>query len=252
MKIIRIVILALLLNKPCFAQQDVSFAYETWWGVMTSTQVSNRLAVWNDAHFVNDLFFIYRTGLTFHNQADNLVTTVGYGYLRLGDPFSEGRLLRSEHRPWMQTVYRLPSTKPLSTSFRFRYDSRFIQDLDAESLADTYSFNHRWRFNNALRYSFGEVFGTRTRFATAFLNESLFRTGPGTAGFGYEHRTHILAQLGHGNLTKSFGYVLRYIPVNQNNLRFNHGPVFWLSINLNAMKNRSKPTIEEFPGDHIH
>lgn len=122
MKIIRIILLLLLsFQTPIYGQRDVAYAYETWFGVMTSTQISNKLAIWNDAHFVNDLFFIYRTGLTIHNKADNLVTTVGYGYLRLGDPFSEGRLKRTEHRPWMQSVYRIPSSRPLSTSFRFRY-----------------------------------------------------------------------------------------------------------------------------------
>ncbi|UJP63812.1 porin family protein [Mongoliitalea daihaiensis] len=252
MKVIRTILLILCFQTASYGQRDASFAYETWWGVMTSTQISNKLAIWNDAHFVNDLFFIYRTGLTFHNLSDNLVTTVGYGYLRLGDPFSEGRLKRSEHRPWMQTVYRVPSTRPLSTSFRFRYDARFIQDLGPESLVDEFSFNHRWRFNNAIRYNFGELVSPNTRFATAFLNESLFRTGPGTGGFRYEHRTHLLTQLTKGNFTYSLGYVMRYIPLNAESIRINHGPVFWLSINLNAMKNRKTQTFEEFPSDHIH
>lgn len=234
-----------------FAQQNISVNEEVWWGVMTSAQVSNRFSIWNDAHFVNELFIIYRTGLTYHPKVDNFVTTVGYGFLKLTTPNSVGSLIRPEHRPWMQSTYRVPSAKKLSTSFRFRYDARFIQNLEAGNLDDGFSFNHRWRFNNALRYSWGDLISKNTRFTTTLLNEALFTSGPGSNGFRHEHRTHFLGQLGKGNFVYSLGYVIRYINLNPTTARINHGPVVWITVNLNFMKEKL-PTFTEFPSDHVH
>jgi outer membrane translocation and assembly module TamA len=250
MRFIRILIFCFVFHSS-IAQQEISYVNEVWWGVMTSAQVSDRLAVWNDAHFVNELFFIYRTGLTYHPKRDNLVITVGYGFLKLGTPISEGSLIRPEHRPWMQTTYRVPSTKKLSTSFRFRYDARFIQNLEAGNLTDGFSFNHRWRFNNALRYAWGNVISKNTRFTTTMLNEALFRTGPGPNGVRHEHRTHFLGQLGKGNFVYSLGYVIRYINTSPTVARINHGPVIWVTINLNLIKGKQLPTFIEYPSDHV-
>ncbi|WP_194777832.1 porin family protein [Pararhodonellum marinum] len=232
------------------AQQDISFNYETWWGVMTSAQVAPQWSVWNDAHFVDQLFFIYRTGLTYHNKKDNIVGTAGYGWLRLTAPFSEGSLVRTEHRPWGQVIFRVPSTKKVSTSFRFRYDARFIRNVAQSDFLPGYSFNHRWRFNNALRYNWGNLISPNTRFTNSFLNEALFTTGPGSNGFRHEHRTHFLAGLAKGNINYSIGYVIRYINLSPEIARINHGMVFWVTINFNLMKGKL-PTIKEFPGDHV-
>lgn len=238
-----------VLCSPGYAQQEIEVNSETWWGVMTSAQISKRFALWNDAHFVDELFFIYRTGLTYHPKADNFVTTIGYGFLKLRAPFSDGRLVRPEHRPWMQTIYRVPSTKKLSTSFRFRYDARFMRDLEPENLGENFSFNHRWRFNNSLRYAWGNLKGLKVRFTTTLLNEALFTTGPGPNGVRHEHRTHLLGQFGKGNFILSLGYLVRYINVSPALARINHGPVFWLTANLNLMK-QNLPTFLEYPSDH--
>jgi hypothetical protein len=248
MRIIKIVAITLIFQK-LQAQRTLTSDFETWWGVMTSVQVSKKFSIWNDAHFVDELFFIYRTGITFHPKSDNFVTTTGYSFLKLRAPFSEGQLVRPEHRPWMQTIYRVPSTKKISTSFRFRYDARFIRDLKPEALADTYSFNHRWRFNNALRYAWGDILGRDTRFFTTMLNESLITTGSGPNGAPFEHRTIFLGQYGKGNFIYSLGYIVRYVQVNPSLARLNHGPVIWLTMNLNLMKEKHQSFVE-YPGDH--
>jgi hypothetical protein len=248
MRIFKFLLFILLWQKG-FAQRTISSDFETWWGLMTSVQVSNKLSIWNDFHHVPRLFIIYRTGITFHPRSDNFVTTAGYSYLELTAPFSDGKLIRPEHRPWMQTIYRVPSTKKLSTSFRFRYDARFIRDLKPGAFAETYSFNHRWRFNNSLRYNWGDIIAKDTRFFTTMLNESLITTGPGPNGAPFEHRTHFLAQFGKGNFIYSLGYIVRYVDVNPSLARVNHGPVIWLTMNLNLMKPKLQ-TFVEYPGDH--
>lgn len=239
----------LCLGSTVRAQRDVELNQETWWGMMTSVRISERWSIWNDIHHVDQLFVIARTGATFHSPRPDMITTVGYGYLSLTAPFSDGKLLRPEHRPWGQTVYRLPAMGKWSTSFRFRFDARFLADLEPEHVSRTFSFNQRWRFNNALRYSLGPVIGPKTQLNATLLNESLITTGNGPNGFPFEHRTHILAQLSHGVLSYSIGYIGRYIVVDGDRARFNHGPVFWLAINLSAQK-KTATDFPEFPGDH--
>jgi hypothetical protein len=248
-----LLLVSILLLTPVIsnAQQQFQYDYETWWGVMSSIRVSEKWSVWNDAHFVDETFFIYRTGMTYHNNRDNIVTTAGYSWLRLTTPLSEGRLIRTEHRPWMQTIFRVPSTKKLSTSFRFRYDARFIQNLESGQLGEGFSFNHRWRFNNALRYTWGNVISPKTVLSTSFLNEALFRTGSGPNGVRHEHRTHLIGGLSTGKVTYSIGYIVRYINTSPERARINHGMVFWLTINLNAIM--KKPTeFIEYPEDHVN
>lgn len=246
--IYKILILCLLFSQG-YAQREISVGNETWWGIMTSAQISKRFALWNDAHTVDELFFIYRTGLTYHPVSDNFVTTAGYGFLKLRAPFSEGRLVRPEHRPWMQTIYRVPSAKKLSTGFRFRYDARFMRDLEQGELGDGFSFNHRWRFNNSLRYAWGNLPGINTRFTSTLLNEALFTTGPGPNGVRHEHRTHLLGQFSKGNFILSLGYMVRFLNSSPVSARINHGPVIWLTVNLNLMKG-NLPTFLEYPSDH--
>jgi hypothetical protein len=225
--------------------------YETWWGVMTSTQYSKRMSWWNDAHFVNNLFWIYRTGLTYHNKPDNVLATAGYSILNLGTPWSNGKLIRPEHRPWGQVVYRWKPAGKWSFSNRFRYDARFIATLDRQNqeVLKAYDFNHRFRFNMGMRYNLGNLISPKSNASIGFLNETLINAGSGPNGFPFEHRTHLMFNLKQGSFTYSLGYIGRYIEVNENLARFNHGLVVWLTAQFKTKK--FKQSIEEFPGEHI-
>jgi hypothetical protein len=220
------------MGQSLWAQRTTVVNNETWWGLITATRVSEKWSWWNDFHFVNNLFFIGRTGATYHSKGNKFVTTVGYAYLKLGAPFSEGSLVRPEHRPWMQTVYRVPGKGKLTTSFRFRYDARFIANLSDTAVEQGYSFNHRWRFNNALRYNWGNVLHKKIGLSTNFLNESLITTGPGPNGVPFEHRTHLMLAFSQKSVTLQTGYIVRFLKVNPSLTRINHGPVIWLSVNL--------------------
>lgn len=216
---------------------------------MTSARIHERFSMYNDWHYSQDLFVAYRTGLTYHPKKDNLVTTIAYAYLKLSTPFSDGDLVRSEHRPWMQIIYRVPSTKRLRASFRFKYDARFIQDLNTESLAETYSFNNRWRINNALRYRLTNQENAPSIWNAVMLNESLITTGPGPNGVPYEHRTHFLGEFQKRSYVVSVGYMIRYLGVSPEQAVMTHGPIVWLTINFNLKKDTS-PRFVDFPEDH--
>lgn len=243
--------LLVVLSSNAFGQQrELQTNYETWYGIMTSAQLSKRFSWWNDFHHVNNLFWIARTGITYHNKPDNVVATLGYGGLGLGAPWSDGVLVRREHRPWGQVVYRFEPIGKWSLSTRYRGDARFIQDLDRENqkVLSSSSFNFRHRFNFGVRYSLGNLFSENTITNLSLLNESLINSGPGPNGFPFEHRTHVLIGVRKSAVTYTLGYIFRYIQVDDQRARFNHGLVLWLSLHMKSPKMRR--TFSELPIEH--
>jgi hypothetical protein len=215
---------------------------------MTSTRVAERWSIYADLHYSHQLFVAPRAGITYHPKGDNFVTTVAYAYLGLTTPFSEGKLIRPEHRPWMQMVYRVPSTKRISASFRFKYDMRFIRDLLPDQLGEGYSLNHRWRFNNALRYRINPS-KARSAINALMINEALITTGPGPNGVPYEHRTHLMGEASKDKFVLSLGCMVRYLGKTTEGIRMTYGPVIWLTMNLNFSKFRT-PGFNDNPEDH--
>lgn len=216
---------------PAFGQRELLDESENWLGVMTSGQFAPNYAFWLDSHFVNHLFWIIRSGLTYQTVNGQWGITAGYAYLRLGAPFSEGRLIRPEHRPWGQIVYRIPSEGPFSVNFRFRYDARFRANLGPTGVEEGYMFSNRLRFNNSLRYNFRDLLSPKFNFATSLLNESLFTTGPAPVANPFEHRVFLLLNFQKNNLTLSPGYQVRLLEFQPDFMRIRHGFVFWVTYN---------------------
>ena len=240
--------LFILFSRPSFAQKEVDT--ESWWGLMTSGQISPRWSLWLDVHHVPQLFVIYRSGITYHTIDKKVTLTAGYGYLGLTTPFSEGKLIRPEHRPWGQAVYRLPGKGPLSASFRFRYDLRFRQNYSLTELTDGFSLNYRYRFNMSLRYNWGDRLSRHFNFSNTLFNESLITTGPGPNPLPFEHRVFFLFGFQKKAVTFSPGYHVRFGTPNFGNLRINHGFVLWINWNYN-FKNFKKHSLKEFPADKM-
>jgi hypothetical protein len=148
----------------------------------------------------------------------------------------------------MQVVYRVPSTKRLNASFRFKYDMRFIRNLEPDQLGEGYSLNHRWRFNNALRYRINPG-NAKPIINALMINEALITTGPGPNGVPYEHRTHLMGEATKGKYVLSLGGMVRYLGKTAGVVRMTYGPVIWLTVNLNFSKFKAPPIIDN-PEDH--
>jgi hypothetical protein len=247
---IRVLILVFLIlhSRPSQAQEEVDT--ESWWGFMTSGQIAPKWSLWLDTHHVPQLFVIFRSGLTYHAYEKKIALTAGYGYLRLPTVYSEGSLVRPEHRPWGQVVYRLPSSGPLSASFRFRYDMRFKQNVNLTELTNGYTLNNRYRFNMSLRYNWGNKLSPHFNFSNTLFNESLITTGPGPVPLPFEHRVFFLFGFQKKAVTISPGYHVRFATSNFDFLKINHGFVLWVNWNYN-FKNSKKHNLKEFPSDKI-
>ncbi|WP_194778071.1 DUF2490 domain-containing protein [Pararhodonellum marinum] len=232
------------------AQRQTDLNTEVWYGLMTSGQIAPNWSLWLDAHHVPELFLIFRSGLTFHTEDQKLAITLGYAQLDLTAPFSDGSLVRPEHRPWGQLVYRLPSKSDFSVSFRYRHDMRYRADLGVSEVMDSFSLNHRMRFNNSLRYNWKNALSPHFNFSNTLFNESLVTIGPSAVDNPFEHRIFMLFSFQKRTVTVSPGYHIRMATPNPEVLRINHGFFLWVTINY-QFKNFKRHTLKEFPGDHI-
>ncbi|MCF1752897.1 DUF2490 domain-containing protein [Mariniradius sediminis] len=243
-------LLLFLISFSAYSQREVLDDNENWWGILTSGQIAPNYALWMDSHFVNETFWIIRSGLTYQTDNGQWALTAGYAYLRLGAPFSEGKLVRPEHRPWGQVVYRVPGKGPFTASFRFRYDARFRANLGPTGVEDGYMFNSRFRFNNSLRYNFRDALSPHFNFATSLLNESLITTGPAPVTNAFEHRIFFLLNFQKNSITLSPGYQVRFLDFQPDFLRFRHGFIFWLTYNY-RFKDFKRKNFDVLPTDKM-
>jgi len=242
--------LSMCIVLPVSAQRQTQVNTEVWYGFMTSGQIAPNWSVWLDTHHVPELFLILRGGITYHTKDQKFAMTAGYANLGLTTPFSEGRLIRPEHRPWGQLVYRMPSKTNFSASFRYRHDARYRANFSSTEIIDGFSLNHRMRFNASLRYNWKNALSPHFNFSTTLFNESLITVGPAPADNPFEHRVFVLFSFQKKSMTLSPGYHIRLATPNPETLRINHGLFLWINLNY-KFKDFRRHNLKEFPGDHI-
>ncbi|WP_373496727.1 DUF2490 domain-containing protein [Aquiflexum sp.] len=240
----------LLLTHPLSAQRQTQVNTEVWYGLMTSGQIAPNWSFWLDTHHVPELFLILRGGLTFHTEDQRIAITAGYANLSLTAPFSEGKLIRPEHRPWGQVVYRLPTQTDFSVSLRYRHDARYRGNFSTTEITDGFSLNHRMRFNASLRYNWRNALSPHFNFSATLFNESLITVGPAPVDNPFEHRIFVLFSFQKKAITLSPGYHIRLATPNPETIRINHGLFLWITINY-KFKDFRRHNLKEFPGDHI-
>ncbi|MFC4874978.1 DUF2490 domain-containing protein [Negadavirga shengliensis] len=223
---------------------------ESWWGLMTSGQIASRWSLWMDAHYVPQLFLIGRSGLTYHTKDENFNFTVGYAGLYLTTPYSEGRLVRPERRPWGQVIFRLPSNEDYGVSFRFRYDVRFRANHDHEKITGGFGLNQRFRVNSSIRYNLGRSERLKAAMSASMVNETLVSTGPAAVDVPLEHRVFLLLGAQRRTATFSPGYHLRLQNTLEGQIRAIHGFVLWVNFNY-RFRDFRRHLLEEYPADKL-
>jgi hypothetical protein len=233
-----------------FGQRETVVNTEVWYGLMTSGQLNKNWSLWLDSHYVPELFLIYRGGLTYHSDNKQWALTLGYAGLGLTTPFSDGKLIRDERRPWGQLVYRMPSKTNLSASFRYRHDMRYRQQFSTTELLDRFQLNHRSRFNASVRYHWKNISTPDLNFSTTLFNESLITLGPAPADNPFEHRVFMLFSVQRNTVTISPGYHLRMGFPSPDRMRINHGFFLWVNINY-RLKELKRSRVIVYPEDRI-
>jgi hypothetical protein len=192
------------------ATKEVTHQYQTWLGYMSSTQISEKWSLWNDAHWVfNHGFFIVRTGLTYNFPKTAI--TGGYAYARLPISGQDG-LPRQEHRPWAQIVFTVPLSHDWSLTERVRYDARFRQDVVNGKTTDTYSFVNRIRFQINLRKSIPQWKFDGNEPFVALADEVLLNFGKEIVYNTFDqNRLSLMVGLKRKNIQYMTGYMSRFV-----------------------------------------
>jgi hypothetical protein len=233
------VIATLLLPACAESQEKVTHQQQVWIGYMTSSKISEKYSLWNDAHFVPGSFAILRTGIT-RIVCNNGGLTAGYAILALSTTSNE-KLRRTEHRPWAQLQFSFPVSASWSLTQRVRYDARFRKNIVDGQLEDGFGFNHRVRFLFSLKKSFGEVGSNKTTPYIVLSNETLLNFGrPITYNTFDQNRISISAGLQKKQTQYQLGLMNRFVQTAPSRYTLNHTVVFWVIQKFDLQRHKGK------------
>ncbi|GAB4328623.1 MAG: hypothetical protein OHK0038_02510 [Flammeovirgaceae bacterium] len=165
--------------------------------------------MFNDIHFVPDVFLVLRTGLTYKTPIKNLNTTLGYGYLNLYPSRFDYHTLRPEHRVWGQTTYNHSANERIRFSHRARYEARFRHKMKDDEKIEGYNFNWRWRYMVQIRYNFPKKDTQKGLFYAWLAGEILVNSGKEIKNNFRTDQYRLL--LGAGYQINSLSFQLMYI-----------------------------------------
>lgn len=218
------VMLAIFTGTAC-SQSNHQHGFEYWGAYISSLQVSEKYALWNDFHFVNHAFLLSRHGIT-RNLGKGLSLSGGYAWVRTSTSFSN-RLIRQEHRPWFQLEWTTPLSPKNSYRLRFRYDNRFRQRISGTELADDFILQNRLRLMNSIRLMAKDL-GAGKSLHINIMNETLLQFGQGIDGLRLDqNRSYLLGGISIPHTTILGGYHVRILP-GAGATRFQHGITMWV------------------------
>lgn len=218
--------------------KDVQHEEQLWFGYMTSSRVSDRFSIWNDAHYIPGGFGVARTGLTAHfpNRID---LTAGYAHLWL--PLGD-EMRRREHRPWAQVVIPTPLGGNFAMQHRLRWDLRYRQRVADGSIVDGYTFNHRARVQVVLRRNFPGLAIGEVVPSLVLSDELLMNLGKEANAPFDQNRISLMAAARYRGLMLQAGYMNRYVQASApGRFTSNHTLVFWLFHNIDLRKKEPLP-----------
>lgn len=137
--------------------QKVVHDGQLWVAYFNQVRLHDRWAVWTDVHlraqdhFIGELTtMIIRPAITWYAQ-ERLRFTAGYVYARHYNRMGPGTVTQPEHRPWQQAQLALMGRR-LRCTQSVRMEQRWRRNfVNRDTLADTYGFNHRARYNLLLQ-----------------------------------------------------------------------------------------------------
>jgi hypothetical protein len=233
-----LILICLLLSTKNIAQQNKSIKSQQqfWLGYITSAQITERIAIWNDFHFVPKGFWVARTGLTW--QWQNASVTGGFAYLGLPLSASNRSLRRNEYRPWAQitwnTVPQNDSRFTLNT--RIRYDARFRQDVENGNLTEEYPFTNRVRVALSARYKLKPLGKNWQPFLNAGT-ELLLNFGKHVTFNTFDQfRINGTIGISTGSVSLQSGYMYRLVQTGPFSYVGNHTLLCWVNHRINLVK----------------
>ena len=157
------------------------------WGIQGDIQYRN----WNIAGDLEQL--LLRSGLTYQPVKANIKFTLGYGNIITG-AFGSNKSTISESRIYQEVLFPVNFGKRFYTNHRFRYEQRFIENLN---------FRTRYRYNLFLNVALNKPKMDKGTLYLALYNE-LFINGQRNIGNG-----NIVEFFDRNRSYIALGYVLK-------------------------------------------
>lgn len=218
------------------AKKTITDVQQVWVGYFNQTRLTDKFGFWVDLQlrtkddFVNDLSVsLNRFGLTYY-VTDNTKLTAGYAYI-VAYPEDNRKVSIPEHRPWQQVQWNTKYGKKRMMQW-LRLDERYRRRLLNDStLADTYSFNYKLRYNLFYDIPLSKKGIVPKAFSFVINDEIHINFGKQIVlntfdqnrfylGFKYQLSEHSNVQLGYMNLFQQLAAGNRYRSIHTARLFF--------------------------------
>lgn len=231
-------------------EKEIFHQRQIWLGYMSQTRISDKVALWADAHFVPGAFYVFRLGLTYR-LTDRLHVTAGYAYLGLPVGGLTPDLKRTEHRPWAQGVYTARVIDHVKLIQRVRYDARFRRNVADGALAEGFGLTHRVRFMVGLRHNMEYLRTADVLPYVVLSNEALLNFGPSVV-FNHldQNRVSAAGGVSYRGFSVQLGYMNRFVQLPAGD-RFvmNHTLILWAFHNLDLRRSKGEEPVPIGPND---
>ena len=217
-------------------KKTITDVQQVWVGYFNQTRLTDKFGFWVDLQlrtkddFVNDLSVsLNRFGLTYY-VTDNTKLTAGYAYV-VAYPEDNRKVSLPEHRPWQQVQWHTKYGKKRMMQW-LRLDERYRRRLLNDStLADTYSFNYKLRYNLFYDIPLSKKGIVPKAFSFVINDEIHINFGKQIVlntfdqnrfylGFKYQLSEHSNVQLGYMNLFQQLAAGNRYRSIHTARLFF--------------------------------
>ena len=217
-------------------KKTITDVQQVWVGYFNQTRLTDKFGFWVDLQlrtkddFVNDLSVsLNRFGLTYY-VTDNTKLTAGYAYI-VAYPEDNRKVSIPEHRPWQQVQWNTKYGKKRMMQW-LRLDERYRRRLLNDStLADTYSFNYKLRYNLFYDIPLSKKGIVPKAFSFVINDEIHINFGKQIVlntfdqnrfylGFKYQLSEHSNVQLGYMNLFQQLAAGNRYRSIHTARLFF--------------------------------
>ena len=218
------------------AKKTITDVQQVWVGYFNQTRLTDKFGFWVDLQlrtkddFVDDLSVsLNRFGLTYY-VTDNTKLTAGYAYI-VAYPEDNRKVSIPEHRPWQQVQWNTKYGKKRMMQW-LRLDERYRRRLLNDStLADTYSFNYKLRYNLFYDIPLSKKGIVPKAFSFVINDEIHINFGKQIVlntfdqnrfylGFKYQLSEHSNVQLGYMNLFQQLAAGNRYRSIHTARLFF--------------------------------
>ncbi|MGC4036912.1 MAG: DUF2490 domain-containing protein [Chitinophagaceae bacterium] len=237
-KQIIVCLIAILIAKTTLSQtKQTTSLQQTWLGYYNQTRFSDKWGIWADLHLrTKDNYFsnlsatILRAGLTYY-VSDAVKLTAGYGYISHYPSDNHKGFAQPEHRPWQQIQVHTKYAKTRTMQI-LRLEERYRRKtLNDSTLADSYSFNWRLRYNFLFQVPLSKRGPEPKTLSFIANNEVMIAFGKQVVNNYFDQNRFFLGFAYHTNKTDNvqFGFtnVFQQLPAGNQYRSINGGRVYY-------------------------